>query len=261
MTENTVAERRKPLNKLHLQWIAILAMTIDHIAWLIFPGYSTHPAAIVLHILGRLAFPIMAYFIAEGYHYTRNKKKYLGRILLFALLSHIPYMLQSMSFREYGWLSLLPFATGTGIARFLNQASVLWAYFIGLLMLTVNDSKKCKPWQKTGLTFLLSVLAFPADWSCIASLVILAIGSNRGKPIKQMIWSMFFVAIYALVYIFALDAVYGVIQFGVILAVLPLALYNGKKSENVTLNKVMKWAFYIYYPLHLLILGIIGLFL
>lgn len=249
----------KKFNKIHLQLIAIIAMTIDHITWLVFPGYPTELLPISLHIIGRLAFPIMAYFIAEGYYYTKNKNKYMLRIFIFALISHIPYMMQSIPFQQYGWLSLIPFATGTGIQRFLNQASVLWAYFVGLLMLRVNDSKRLKYYQKVLLILLLCLVAFPADWSCVASLVILSIHTNREKPINQIFWSMFYIAIYAIVYIFSLDKVYGFLQFGVILSIIPLSLYNGKKSDNEKLNKIMKWFFYIYYPLHLLILGILGL--
>jgi hypothetical protein len=65
----------KVLNKIVLQIIALVMMSLDHIAWLIFPGYSLNPIAIILHILGRIAFPIFAFFIAEGYHYTSNKLK------------------------------------------------------------------------------------------------------------------------------------------------------------------------------------------
>lgn len=254
-------EFKKPLNKIHLQSIAILAMTLDHLTWLLFPGYPTSFLPVFFHILGRLAFPIMAYFIAEGYHYTRNKNKYMIRILIFALISHVPYMLQSQVFNEYGWMSLIPFATGHGITRFMNQASVLWAYFIGLLMLRVNDSTKLKEYQKIILVFLLCILSFPSDWSCIASLVVLSIGSNRGKPLNQIIWSMFFVSLYALVYSLTINVFYGILQLGVIISIIPLSLYNGQKSKNEKVNKVMKWFFYIYYPLHLLVLGIIGLFI
>ena len=252
---------KKPFNKIHLQVIAIIAMTIDHLTWLLFPGYPTEILPIILHIIGRLAFPIMAYFIAEGYHYTRNKNKYMLRILIFALISHVPYMMQSIPFQNYGWLSLIPFATGNGITRFLNQASVLWAYFIGLVMLRVNDSTKFKQWQKVILVLLLCVAAFPSDWSCVASLIILTIGSNRGNPKKQIIESMIYISMYAVIYFFTLDKLYGLLQFGVILSIPIIALYNGKKSNNEKVNKVMKWFFYIYYPLHLLILGLIGLFI
>lgn len=261
MIEENIMQKIHKLNKIHLQLIAIIAMTIDHLTWLIYDGYDKSTIAIILHLIGRLAFPIMAFFIAEGYHYTRNKKKYIRRIFIFSLISHIPYMMQAMSFKEYGWLSLIPFATGEGITRFLNQASVLWAYFIGLLMLVVNDSSRLKNYQKLLLVFILAIIAFPADWSSVGALVVLSIGSNRSHPIKQIIWSMFYVSLYALVYIFALDLTYGLLQFGVIMAIIPLIFYNGKKSENQLINNIMKWFFYIYYPLHLLILGIIGIFI
>lgn len=251
--------KAKRLNKIHLQIIAIIAMSIDHIAWFVFPGYPKEALPIIMHIIGRLAFPIMAYFIAEGYQYTHNRKKYLFRIFIFAIISHIPYMLQSSAFKEYGFLSLIPFATGEGINRFLNQTSVLWAYFIGLLMLMVNDSSKINKYLKVLLIVLLAILAFPSDWSCIASLVILSIATNRNQPIKQIIWSMFYVTLYTVIYAVFIDTLYGIIQLGVVLALIPLLFYNGKKSNNDKVNKVMKWFFYIYYPLHLLVLGIIGL--
>ena len=93
------------------------------------------------------------------------------------------------------------------------------------------------------------------------SLLVLSIGTNRGKPLKQIIWSMFYVSLYTLVYSLTLNVIYGILQLGVIISIIPLSLYNGKKSDNEKINKVMKWAFYIYYPLHLLVLGIIGLFI
>jgi len=249
------------LNKVHLQIIAAMMMTIDHLTWILFPGYPTQALPIILHIFGRLAFPIFAFFIAEGYHYTHDRKKYAIRLLIFALISHVPYMMASLTFQKYGWLSLIPFATGEGIGRFLNQGSVLFSYFIGLLLLMVNDSNKLKQWQKVVLFLLLCALSFPCDWSCIGSLVVLSIGSNRGKPLKQIIWSIFWVSCYAIVYIFTLDMVYGFIQFGTVLTIPLLALYNGQKSKYPMVNKIMRYFLYIYYPLHLLILGIIALFI
>ena len=251
----------KILNKVHLQLIAALAMTIDHLTWILFPGYPVEPLPIVLHVIGRLAFPIFAFFIAEGYHYTHDKKKYALRLLLFAIISHVPYMMASLTFQKYSWMSLIPFATGVGIGRFLNQGSVLLSYFIGLMMLFVADSTKLKQWQKIVIIFLLCALSFPCDWSCIGSLVVLSIGSNRGQPLKQIIWSLFWVACYAIVYIFTLDMVYGFIQFGTLLTVPLLALYNGEKSKLPLVNKIMRYFLYAYYPLHLLALGLLGLFI
>jgi hypothetical protein len=67
-------------------------------------------------------------------------------------------MLCSISFKEYGLLSLIPFATGNGATRFLNQGSVLMTYFIGLLMLLVNYSNKLKTIVKIILILLLAVI-------------------------------------------------------------------------------------------------------
>lgn len=251
----------KILNKVHLQLIAALAMTIDHLTWILFPGYPNSLLPIILHIIGRLAFPIFAFFIALGYHYTHDKRKYILRILFFSLISHVPYMMSSVTFQKHGWLSLIPFCTGEGIERFLNQGSVLFSYFIGLVMLVVNDSKKLKTWQKTFLIILLCFFSFPCDWSCIGSMIVLVIGINKGFPLKQILWSIFYIACYSLVYFFALDKIYGLVQWGVLLALPLLYLYNGKKSQNPKVNKAMKYFLYIYYPVHLLILGIISLFL
>lgn len=249
--------RKKPLDQNALKIIAIVAMTIDHIAWAVFPGYSTEPLAIVMHVIGRLTCPIMCYCIAEGYHYTRNVDKYTLRLLLFALVSHVPYMLQSMAFKEYGVLCFIPLATGEGIGRFLNQTSVIWSLAIGLVMLRVSDSEKIKPWLKPIIVLLLCALAFPADWSCIASLCILSIGSNRGEPKKQLVWCLFWVLMYVAVYFFAMSKVYALVQLCVFLSVPLICLYNGKRGKNPTVNKVMKWAFYLYYPLHLAVIGVL----
>jgi len=179
----------KIFNKVHLQLIAALAMTVDHLTWILFPGYPSEALPIILHIFGRLAFPIFAFFIAEGYHYTHDKNKYILRIFILALISHVPYMMASHTFQKYGWLSLIPFATGSGMERFLNQGSVLFAYFIGLVMLKVNDNQKLKQWQKTILVFVLLAFAFPCDWSCIASLVVFYVAIYKGQPYKQILYS------------------------------------------------------------------------
>ncbi|MBQ3927908.1 MAG: conjugal transfer protein TraX [Clostridia bacterium] len=234
-------------------------MTLDHLTWILFPGYPVEPLPIFLHLVGRLAFPIFAFFIAEGFHYTHDKKKYALRLLLFSLISHVPYMMASLTFQRYGWLSLIPFATGNGIGRFLNQGSVLFSYFIGILMLQVNESIRFKKWQKTLIILLLCILSFPCDWSCIGSLIVLSIGSNRGRPLRQILWSALWLSCYAIVYVFALDRIYGFIQFGTLLSIPLLCLYNGRKSDSILLNKIMRYFLYLYYPIHLLVLGIVGL--
>lgn len=109
------------------------------------------------------------------------------------------------------------------------------------------------------LILLICLISFPADWSCIASLCVLAFGTNRGNFKKQMLWMVFYVALYALVYCLALDVVYGLLQMAVVLAIPILWLYNGKRSNSGKNSPLMKWLFYVYYPLHLFVIGLLQL--
>lgn len=248
----TVAQ--KGLNANVIKMIAIVAMTLDHVAWAIWPGYFKEILPLVLHLIGRITAPIMCYFIAEGYHHTRDVDKYTRRLFLFALISHFPYLLASIHFVD--WRSLIPFYYGD----VLNQTSVMWPLAWGLVMLRINDSKAIKSGAlKALLILLVCLITFPSDWSCIASLCVLAFGTNRGKFKTQMLWMIFYVALYAAVYALTLDPVYGLWQMGIVLAIPILALYNGKRGHSKRANDVMKWFFYAYYPLHLLILGCVRL--
>ena len=226
-------------------------MTIDHIAWSVFPGYSAEPLPVMLHIIGRLTCPIMCYFIAEGYHYTKDIDKYTNRLFAFAFISHFAYVFMYSGLAD--WRAFIPFYYGD----FLNQTSVMWSLAWGLVMLRVAYSEKIKENIKPVLIVIICLISFPSDWSCIASLCILAFGTNRGDFKKQMLWMVFYVAIYSVVYFFALDKLYGVIQMAVVLSIPILMMYNGQRGKSQTLNKIMKWTFYIYYPLHLLVIGCI----
>lgn len=238
-----------------LKLIAILAMTADHIAWLLFPGYPKEALPLILHIIGRITCPIMCFFIAEGFHYTRNVRKYTLRLLVFAVVSHFAYMFAAESFVD--WRSFVPFLTGSA----LNQTSVMWSLLGGLVLLRVNARTDLSATKKFLAVIAVCLVTFPADWSCIAAMCVLVIGSNRGQPKKQIIWCFFFVSLYVLVYCLALDVTYGLVQYATILAIPLLCLYNGKRGKNPTINRYMKWLFYIYYPLHLTIIGIVKLFL
>lgn len=242
---------RSGLDSNALKLIAIAAMTADHIAWLLFPGYPTDPLPIILHIISRLTCPIMCFFIAEGYHYTRDIKKYTARLFVFAVISHFAYIFASNDFAD--WHSFIPFYYG----NILNQTSVIWSLAWGLVLLRIADNSKIKMPAKVILTLLICAVALPADWSCIASLSVLSIGTNRGEPKKQIAWSMLWAAVYAVVYFFAIDKIYGLIQLCVALAIPLLFLYNGKRGRSPKINRFMKWLFYAYYPLHLLVIGLI----
>lgn len=238
------------LNSNWIKCIAIIAMTIDHIAWLLYPGYTTHIIPITMHIIGRITCPIMCYFIAEGYHYTKDINKYTKRLFIFAFISHFAYIFFSNNFIDFK--SFIPFYYGA----YLDQTSVMFSLAWGLVMLQVANSNKIKEYMKPILIILICIITFSSDWSCIASLCILAFGTNRNNFKTQMLWMIFYVSLYAIVYFFALDKMYGILQMGVILAIPILKMYNGERGINPKINTIMKWVFYLYYPLHLFILGI-----
>lgn len=246
--------KSKILNSNQLKLIAIIAMTVDHIAWAMFDGYPTALLPLVMHIIGRLTCPIMCYFIAEGYHYTRNINKYTFRLFAFAFVSHFAYIFASNDFVDFK--SFIPFYYG----NFLNQTSVMCSLAWGLVMLRIADSKRIKSIYKVLLVVLICIITLPSDWSCIAALCIMAIGTNRGDFRKQMSWMIFYVALYSLVYFFAIDKAYGILQMGVVLSIPVIAMYNGKRGKNPKINKFMKWFFYIFYPAHLFVIGLINYF-
>ena len=246
--------KSKILNSNQLKLIAIIAMTVDHIAWAMFDGYPSALLPLVMHIIGRLTCPIMCYFIAEGYHYTRNINKYTFRLFAFAFVSHFAYIFASNDFVDFK--SFIPFYYG----NFLNQTSVMWSLAWGLVMLRIADSKRIKSIYKVLLVILICIITLSSDWSCIAALCIMAIGTNRGDFRKQMSWMIFYVALYSLVYFFAIDKAYGILQMGVVLSIPVNAMYNGKRGKNPKINKFMKWFFYIFYPVHLFVIGLINYF-
>lgn len=238
----------KNLNSNILKTIAVISMTIDHIAWAIFPGFSMHPIAIIMHILGRIACPIFCYFMVQGYIHTKNFKKYFSRILIFALISHIPYVLTSFNYVDA--LSLIP-----GYHGVFNQTSILWGFACGLSLIRVNDSKLNNIY-KLLLSIFICLISFPADWSCVAPLIILFMWEYKDNFKMQMITMFLMIITYVIVYFFAIDKIYALLQFGIVLSIPLLYLYNGKVGNNIKINKIMKWFFYIYYPLHLLIIFI-----
>ena len=243
MEENV---NKKGLSSNILKMIAIISMTIDHIAWAIFPNFSYHPIAIIMHIIGRIACPIFCFFIAYGYIHTKDFKKYFSRIVIFALISHVPYVLTSFNYID--WFSFIP-----GYYGIFNQTSVLWGFACGLLLIKVNDSR-LKGVYKLLLSLLICLISFPADWSCVAPLIILFMWQYKNNFKKQMIAMVCMIFSYVLVYFFAIDKIYALLQFAVVLAIPLLYMYNGVRGKNLKLNKFMKWFFYIYYPLHLLII-------
>ena len=235
---------RKGLTGNALKLIAIAAMTLDHVLWILYPGYQKMPWLLALHAIGRITAPIMWFFIAEGYVHTHNFKKYALRLLLFAFVSHFAYCF------AFG-ISFLPF-----VKSVFNQTSVIWSLFWGLMTVRLFDSP-CKTWLKFLLLVPILVISFPSDWSCIAVVAILYLWAKREHFAQKMLWMMVWTAAYAIVFFFCIDKVYGVLQLCTALSIPLLYLYNGQRGTW----KGMKWFFYVYYPAHLVLIGILRLLL
>jgi hypothetical protein len=195
-----------------------------------------------LHILGRLTAPIMWFFIAEGYHHTRSVKKYALRLFILAVISHFAYNFC------FG-IPLMP----KGI---FNQTGVVWSLAWGLVLLQIYNTSR-KDWQKLLSTFVVCVITFPSDWSCIAAMAVLFIGTYRGNFRMQMLWMILWSVVYALVYFLFIDRVYGLVQLGTCLAIPLLKLCNGQRGSWKRMGKL----FYIYYPAHLFLCGILRILL
>ena len=235
----------KGLTSNTIKIIAIIAMTIDHIALIFFPRYSLDLPVLFMHIIGRLTAPIMIFFVVEGYYHTRNLKKYIFRLFILAIISHFAY---AIAFGK----NFIPFKETV-----FDETSVIWTFGLGLLALAVHKTEKMKIWQKQIIICICILAAFPADWSSPAALAILHMGRNKDNFKKQMLWLIFFIATYSIVYFIVLNKVYGLIQMLIILAIPILYRYNGQRGNW----KGMKWFFYIYYPAHLTILGLIRIFI
>lgn len=237
----------KKLNSNHLKIIAIIAMTIDHIADLLYPGMPNIFISNVMHIIGRLTAPIMFFFICEGYHYTKDVKKYISRLFIFALISHFAYCF------AFG-INFIPFSTG----NIFNQTSIMWTLAWAVVALHILHGKNnLKEWQKWLLVILINLITFSSDFSSIAVMAILFMYDRRGNLKSQMISMMAWLSLYALISYLFVNKTYGLIAMTAILVYPLLKNYNGKRGKV----KWLKWFFYLYYPLHLIIIGALRLYM
>ena len=237
----------KKLNSNHLKIIAIIAMTIDHIADLLYPGMPNIFISNVMHIIGRLTAPIMFFFICEGYHYTKDVKKYISRLFIFALISHFAYCF------AFG-INFIPFSTG----NIFNQTSIMWTLAWAVVALHILHGKNnLKEWQKWLLIILINLITFSSDFSSIAVMTILFMYDRRGNLKSQMISMMAWLSLYALISYLFVSKTYGLIAMTAILVYPLLKNYNGQRGKV----KWLKWFFYLYYPLHLIIIGALRLYM
>lgn len=234
---------KKRLNANQIKLIAIIAMTVDHLTWAFFPGTQAVWYVFALHIIGRLTAPIMWFFIAEGCFYTCNIRKYAGRLFLFALISHFAYNF------AFG-IPFLPFSTGS----FFNQTGVMWSLAWSVVLIAIRRDERVPKWVKIIAIPIICVIAFPSDWSCIAVMCPFFLYQHRGNFKAQALDIVIWTLMYAAVYFIFLDKLYGILQLFTFLTIPFLAQYNGERGKKIPGTK---WGFYIYYPAHLVIVGII----
>ena len=208
----------KGLNTFVLKWIAIASMLLDHVGAIFLPGQ------LWLRIIGRMAFPIFAYLLVEGFVYTSNVKKYMVRLGVFALISEIAYDLAFF-----------------GVPLEFSHQNVFCTLFLGILMLYLLVHMPDK-WQQ----FLVLATLFGAahflrvDYGYTGLMMILLFYALRESRIFKLI------AVTAVNILFM-----GGVQSYAALAMIPIAFHNRKKGPG------MKWLFYMFYPAHLLILYLV----
>ena len=241
-------KRKLETTSMSLHLMAMLFMLCDHLWGTVVPGNDW------LTCIGRLAYPIFAFMIVEGYFHTKSIKKYICRLLLFAVLSEIPFNL----------------AMGSRIFYPLHQ-NVLWSFLISIGLIHWNEKTKVKKGWKRVLVGCLSVAA-----GYLAGLLTMVDYYHAGILtvlvfyfFRQRKWWCYAGQLICLWYIniemlggFSYEVylggeVYFLSRQGIaLLALIPIWLYRGRQGYH---SKILQYCYYAFYPLHLLILGIIKL--
>ncbi len=216
---------KKILSQEALKLIACVTMLLDHIGAIFFP------AQLWLRCIGRMAFPIYCFLLAEGAHYTKNPHKYGLRLLVGLLLAELPY---DLAFRGgFTWAT----------------QSVMFTLLLGFLML------RCMRripgfWKILALfPFALAARYLRTDYSDLGICMIALFALTREIEERTLVQTLGLLALG----IWRFQS--SPLQILMVLAMVPISLYSGKKS---TASPALQWAFYLFYPLHLLILWAIS---
>ncbi len=225
-------------NRNTLKYIAVAAMIVDHIGLFFVP--VTTFAGILCRVIGRITAPTMCFFLAEGYAHTHAKKKYAVRLLIFGIISQIPYALS-----HYNQLLAVDF-------------NMILLLFLAFLMLIVNDRFTDTVAKIIFISALLLISVY-FDWGMFGPLFVLAFYYNRGRKNRQAAWFALIAAVMvvsnAVLGLLRGEHWYGKLwQLGMFLFIPLLYGYNGSAGKKNTFHK---WFFYAVYPAHLLIIWII----
>lgn len=240
----TALKRLKCIDALTLKLMAMLLMLLDHI-WA--TVWDVHWFTMV----GRMAFPIFAFQIAEGFHHTSNRKKYILRMLLFALISEIPFNLVVANNLIY------PF-----------HQNVMFTFFIALLLMNWMETSKENKWKHAAVTavsvalaYILGLLTF-VDFYHYGVFTVLLFYWTRNLKFGWLLqlFGMVYIndAIGGLVYpltLFGQTMEIGEQMFAV-LALIPIWMYNGRQGYH---SKTLQYVCYGFYPVHMLVLYLLAL--
>lgn len=227
-----IPARMRILSGSMLKMIAIVAMLIDHVAHLFRIGTETvlfslgeHSLTLysLLRYVGRIAFPLFAFLLIEGFLHTKNRKKYAIRLSLFALISEIPFNL---------------FCSGT---LFYERQNVFFTLLLGFLALWAWEARD----KRLALVIILGLFGVSvllrADYGYTGFLFILLLYFLRSVPLIGAMMSG------------------CTLSLASVAAFLPIGLYNG--DRGFIRHGALKYLFYVFYPLHLMILTLIKHFL
>ena len=207
-----------------LKIIAVISMFIDHVGAVLFPD------VILFRIVGRLAFPIYCFLLVEGARYTHNMRQYMLRMGIFALISELPF--------DWAFYHR---------PVYLAHQNVFFTLFIGLVMIwflehPMNDMEIPDIVNKLIIVALAGtaaeLLSTDYGFSGIATILIFYILRER-VLLKYLITALICIGM-------------GWIEGFAVLALIPIALYNGQRGSQ---TKVMQYGFYAFYPAHLLLLA------
>ena len=243
----------KNLDAYKLKWIAIIAMVLNHIViawWEIIPLGLAFP----MFAVGGLTFPIMAFFVVEGYKHTSNLKRYILRILVVGLIA-LPFH----------YLTL-----GLALAPNLNIMFTI-ALSLGVLVMYDKIKSRILFWVIYILLIVPVSLIFEWTFSGVTMVLLFYITKSEKKrriwpPIVAVFLSMLFSLVFLIPGIIMpeptgimadpyYNAVSATFIIGMLLAPVLILKFNGERGRN------MKWLFYTFYPVHLAVLAIVALML
>ena len=229
------------MNRDSIKMLAMLTMLINHIANVFLP--AGQPLTNVCLYIGYFTAVTMCYFLVEGYGYTRSKRRYAERLLGFAVLAQLPYQL---AFPE------------NGIAGFV-QLNMLFTLLLCFLVLLVQEKVQDRVLRGVCIVLLICASLF-CDWALLAPVFTLLFAWAKDSRTRCRIAFGTAALLYGGMAGLGSGQVWDAVGCAVpilVSAFVILYLYNGQRAKHG--RTFYKWFFYIFYPAHLLVLGLLRL--